>query len=165
MPPFNERGKGTYILILQLENPARIEVGKLGLVAFDTGIYTYVGSAFGPGGLAARVGHHLRTRKRCHWHIDYLRRICRVSAVWYTIDSVRREHEWAQILAGIRGAKVPIIGFGSSDCRCPSHLAYFHHSPNFITFRRKIRQHFADDSLTIQMYDLVEINRMTTRAP
>lgn len=150
MPPFKEKGKGTYVLILRVEKPARIRIGKLGLATIDAGFYAYSGSALGPGGLAARVGHHLKTKKRCHWHIDYLRRISRLSAVWHTAYPVRREHDWARILAETRDAQVQIIGFGSSDCRCPSHLVYFRRGPNIVTFRRKIRQHFANDPLIIQ---------------
>jgi len=113
-------------------------------------MYTYVGSAFGPGGLAARVGRHLKTKKRRHWHIDYLRRICRVSAVWYAVDSVHREHDWARILMGTHGSQVPVPGFGASDCHCYSHLVFFRRHPSIVTFRRKIRQYFVTHPVIIQ---------------
>jgi len=64
---------GTYALILHLSKKLeRIEIGKLGRFAFDAGFYVYVGSAFGPGGLKARLQRHLRTDKPLHWHIDLL---------------------------------------------------------------------------------------------
>jgi len=144
-PVADIRGRGTYVLILQVAHPARIQVGRLGCFDFRAGVYAYAGSAFGPGGLAARVGRHLKTEKRLRWHIDYLRGISRVSAVWYTVYPVRREHDWARILLQRRGASVPIPGFGSSDCRCKSHLVYFQHTPKIATFRRKIRCCFAED--------------------
>ncbi len=54
-------GQGSYILILHLNRPERIAVGKLGKCSFPAGYYTYVGSALGPGGLASRLKHHLHT--------------------------------------------------------------------------------------------------------
>ena len=44
-----------------------VPIGKLGVLHLLPGIYVYVGSAFGPGGIAARVGRHARCEKtlRC----------------------------------------------------------------------------------------------------
>ncbi len=65
---------GTYSLLLYLPRTRLIRVGKLGEFGFANGHYCYVGSAFGPGGLRARLRHHARPAARPHWHIDYLRR-------------------------------------------------------------------------------------------
>jgi Uri superfamily endonuclease len=58
-------------------------MGSLGRLQLRPGYYVYVGSAFGPGGLRARIEHHARPAVRPHWHIDYLRRYTRLEAVWY----------------------------------------------------------------------------------
>jgi len=60
------------VLILRLPCPATVNVGRLGRVRFPAGWYAYVGSAYGPGGLAARISRHLRPSKPSHWHLDYL---------------------------------------------------------------------------------------------
>ncbi|MFO8145391.1 MAG: DUF123 domain-containing protein, partial [Candidatus Syntrophosphaera sp.] len=54
-----------------------------------------VGSARGPGGLAARIARHQREPKPRHWHIDYLRAHAELIAVWYTVGSLGRECSWA----------------------------------------------------------------------
>ena len=64
---------GTYALFLTLSVPAELTIGKLGAFAFPAGWYVYTGSARGPGGLQARLRHHLRPASRPHWHIDHLR--------------------------------------------------------------------------------------------
>ena len=61
---------GTYILILQTQTERMIPVGRLGVMAVRPGWYVYVGSAFGPGGVKGRVGHHARPQTKPHWHID-----------------------------------------------------------------------------------------------
>lgn len=117
--------KGTYALVLSAEEKGRIQIGRLGLLDVRRGYYVYVGSALGPGGLKARLSHHLNRWPRPHWHIDYLRMVARVEAIWYTCDSVRREHQWAEVLMRDRESSVPLTGFGSSDCTCRSHLCFF----------------------------------------
>ena len=124
---------GTYVLILQATIAQTIQIGRLGDLVMQPGYYIYVGSAFGPGGLAARVGRHLRQEKRLRWHIDYLRAACEVAEVWWTCDPVRRECEWANKLRELPGAVVPMAGFGSSDCGCESHLVWVEEKPKIVT--------------------------------
>jgi len=114
---------GTYVLVLSCRSERRIRVGRLGPFRLRPGYYLYVGSAFGPGGLRARIGHHRRRALRPHWHIDYLRRYARLEAVWCA-PGVRAEHEWAAAIAALPGAR-GAPGFGSSDCSCPAHLFWF----------------------------------------
>ena len=132
-------GKGTYVLHLELTSNVEIVVGKLGAQRFGAGHYAYVGRAFGPGGLAARLAHHLRGAVSPHWHLDYLRAHGRVQEVWYGHSAPLCEHQWAQALMHVRGAVVPADGFGSSDCRCRSHLVKFGRRPRKATFRRHLR--------------------------
>ena len=122
-------GGGTYVLWLHLGRPRRIAVGRLGTIAFCPGHYGYVGSAQGPGGLAARVGRHLRGGGRPRWHIDYLRRAAVPTAVWLCASPRRWEHEWAAALVAMPGACLPAPGFGASDCRCAAHLIGLPHRP------------------------------------
>lgn len=125
--------KGTYILILRLEEPAHLTIGKLGTFAFPAGWYAYVGSAFGPGGLRGRLKHHLAPAIKPHWHIDYLRRAAPVRAVWYHAGEAVYEHEWAAALAS--RAAIPAPRFGASDCRCQTHLIHFPEPPDFAGFQ------------------------------
>ncbi len=114
------RSKGTYILVLELPSAARIRVGSLGIIDFDSGTYLYVGSAHGPGGLHARIMRHLRRRKRLFWHIDYFLRYAKILAV-YIIESPKKLE--CRIARRLIAEGVPFVsGFGSSDCRCKSHL-------------------------------------------
>ena len=121
---------GTYILLLYLRKRTYITVGYLGLIPFTRGWYAYVGSAFGPGGLAARLSRHLRQEKKYRWHIDYLRAAATPKQIWYSEADESLEHLWADNLLGAKG--LPIVGFGCSDCRCPSHLFYFSRRPGHI---------------------------------
>ncbi|MEW8259618.1 MAG: DUF123 domain-containing protein, partial [Candidatus Thiodiazotropha taylori] len=75
-----------------MHNPRRqqIQVGRLGLCDFTRGWYLYVGSAFGPGGVAARCAHHRRISPRPRWHIDYLRAVTNLRQIWYSNDPLRR---------------------------------------------------------------------------
>lgn len=119
------RSPGTYALVLIAEQSETVDVGALGTLDLEPGAYVYVGSAFGPGGLRARVGRHARTGGALHWHVDYLRAATKLAEVWLTTDDARRECLWAQMLANLPGATVPLDGFGASDCSCAAHLVRF----------------------------------------
>jgi Uri superfamily endonuclease len=58
---------GTYALVLKSSSDPKVEVGKLGRLHVRPGFYVYVGSAFGPGGLKARIAHHMKISARPHW--------------------------------------------------------------------------------------------------
>ncbi len=115
---------GTYILLLRLAQSQTVTVGRLGEFRLSGGLYAYVGSAQGPGGLRARVGRHLRQDKTLRWHIDALTTTAVVDSVWYDTSSLRLECTWAEALAQTPGITRPIPGFGSSDCDCLAHLFY-----------------------------------------
>jgi Uri superfamily endonuclease len=130
---------GTYTLVLNSSIAKPVKIGKLGTIFLNPGFYVYVGSAFGPGGLKARITHHFNDSGRPHWHLDYLRPSLRPCEIWYTYDQIRREHQWAKIHAQTRGVCLPLPGFGSSDCGCLSHLFFYRSKPSGNHFRRKIR--------------------------
>ncbi|MES9874688.1 MAG: GIY-YIG nuclease family protein [Candidatus Sedimenticola sp. 6PFRAG7] len=131
---------GTYVLLFHLERQAVIEAGSMGSLGLEAGWYAYVGSAFGPGGVAARCRHHRNISLRPHWHIDYLRVVAELREIWFSHDPQHREHQWAELLSGSRGSSQPFPGFGSSDCQCVSHLFRFAPCPSFEGFRRRLRR-------------------------
>ena len=118
---------GTYVLHLSVLPAQRVSVGRLGQQRFPSGDYFYVGSARGAGGVQARVGRHLRGDGARHWHIDYLRAVAEVQDVFYTVTDTPLECVWSQALAQLSDAFIPVLHFGSSDCRsgCAAHLIAF----------------------------------------
>ncbi|MFB4204443.1 hypothetical protein KBTX_00723 [wastewater metagenome] len=126
---------GTYVLILRCDTAARLRIGRWGVLHARSGYYAYVGSAFGPGGVRARVARHARRGKAMHWHVDYLREHAVLASVWFAHSGTRLEHEWADALAGLAGME-PVNGFGCSDCRCESHLFFSPAEPLPDRFRR-----------------------------
>jgi len=124
-----ESSPGTYALILRSPTEGVIRIGRLGNMQIKPGWYVYVGSAFGPGGVRARLAHHIRPVQRPHWHIDYLKTLAVVEEVWFVYGQTSQEHAWSECFAGMRGASLPMAGFGSSDCHCESHLFYFKKRP------------------------------------
>jgi Uri superfamily endonuclease len=130
------REPGSYLLWLHLSKSQHLMVGKLGRFKFLSGDYVYTGSAHGPGGLQARLRRHLRGSGQLHWHIDHLRAIAQVPGYGYQVSTVYienplhsqpKECTWSLNLAALPEAKLPVPGFGSSDCRfgCKAHLVYF----------------------------------------
>jgi len=121
---------GTYALLLHLGASQTVRVGALGTFEFPLGWYLYVGSAHGPGGLAARLARHQRTGgKRFHWHIDYLRAVATLVEIWTHAGPQRLECAWAAAAAALPGAQVIAPRFGASDCRCATHLLCFDRRP------------------------------------
>ena len=114
---------GTYVIILRSDTNRTIQIGRRGLLTLQPGYYLYTGSAFGPGGLKARVARHLRTEKKLRWHIDYLRAYTVPISVWCSYAKENLEHQWAQAIHAIPEMS-PVKGFGCSDCRCVTHLFY-----------------------------------------
>jgi len=135
-----EQEPGTYALLLHAAEARPLEIGRLGRLELRRGFYVYVGSAFGPGGLPARLRHHLKPATRPHWHIDYLRPATRLVEIWYSHDEAVQEHAWADGIRRMRSASIPLPGFGSSDCRCPSHLSFHPERPPRPSLRRALRR-------------------------
>jgi len=127
---------GTYVLVLSSRSTDLIQIGRLGALQLQSGFYVYVGSALGPGGVRARLAHHLKLSPRLHWHIDYLRAHTRVEEICYCLYTRRLEHVWAEHIGLAEGASVPLVGFGSTDCGCESHLFFFEQRPS----RERLRQ-------------------------
>ena len=128
---------GTYALYLYLSSHYTLQVGQLGTFRFPAGAYIYIGSAFGPGGLRARLNRHLNTRRSHFWHIDYLLSIANIFCVYYLVSEHRYECLWSQALATQPDVFIPAPGFGSSDCGiCTTHLTVF---PGRIFLHKNVR--------------------------
>ena len=121
---------GTYMLFMRVQKPSAVEIGKKGAMRLQPGFYLYVGSAFGPGGLRARVGRHARDEKNLRWHIDYLRQKARLVAVYFSTDDAQLEDDWAESIKAWPGMRVPMPGFGASDSQALSHLFFCSEQPD-----------------------------------
>jgi Uri superfamily endonuclease len=128
IPPL---GLGTYTLIIRVPKASEITVGALGVRHFQSGLYIYTGSALGAAqNLRARIARHMRTEKRRRWHIDYLLDVAEIIAVVFCVSPRRLECAVVDALYKQGSVGVPVMRFGSSDCRsCASHL-YHHLSDN-----------------------------------
>jgi len=111
--------KGSYVLLIELENDREIRIGKLGNLFFKRGYYAYVGSALN--GLEQRVNRHLRREKKLHWHIDYLLQYGNIIDIFYNENVVKEECNFAK---KFEKKLPPVLNFGCSDCSCKSHLFY-----------------------------------------
>jgi Uri superfamily endonuclease len=131
---------GTYALVLEANECVDIAIGKLGSMQVAEGFYVYTGSAFGPGGLRARLNRHLGSPMTFHWHIDYLRRASEPVEIWTTKTCENLEHTWAEILRTSPGAVISKRRFGASDCRCLAHLVYYPYRPEFERFLTALSQ-------------------------
>lgn len=132
---------GTYALFLTLPAETVASVGKMGTFAFPQGFYAYLGSA--RRGLRARIARHLRDNKAQHWHIDYFPYGARPTEIWYALSQERLECLWASALQGLPGVSMPVRGFGSSDCRCFSHLVHLSSPPSLFDFTAIEARHSA----------------------
>jgi Uri superfamily endonuclease len=132
---------GTYALLLRPEQEVALTVGKLGPFCLAPGLYAYVGSARGPGGIRARVTRHIRNVTQIHWHIDTFTHVCPVESVLWLVEREHLECRWVQALLKLPASRTPIPGFGSSDCanRCPSHLVELGHTCRLSQVMQAIR--------------------------
>ena len=114
------RDSGAYVLLIRLATQLDLDISAFSGKSLLPGLYAYCGSAYGPGGIRARVSRHLRNDKPMRWHVDRLTAAGRVEQVGIRIGG--RECD----LVGeflTRGSLAELPGFGSSDCRtCPAHL-------------------------------------------
>ncbi len=112
--------KGTYILVFSIGSTLTVK-SKRRSWTLEPGVYAYVGSAGGPGGLRSRLRRHLCSNvKRVWWHID------RVTVsdeyepllVVYCVGDwgTSVEHCISRCLSTMKVFK-PIPGFGCSDDR------------------------------------------------
>jgi Uri superfamily endonuclease len=113
--------KGTYCLLINCGRPQSIQIGKLGVIDFTRGFYLYIGSALS--GIGRRVSRHLRNEKNKFWHIDYflMSRHVNIEQIFCIESDKKIECRIAKKVGTIAES---VEGFGSSDCRCRSHLFF-----------------------------------------
>ncbi|MCQ6275153.1 GIY-YIG nuclease family protein [Bacillus sp. V3B] len=110
-----------YTIYLKLDDSQVVSVGKLGEFSFPKGIYIYVGSA--KRNLKQRIERHKKIQKKFHWHFDYLRLYGTITRI-ITYDRRFGECELAENIRKKENGITKVKGFGSSDCKCDSHLIY-----------------------------------------
>jgi Uri superfamily endonuclease len=131
---------GVYVLWLRLARPWRLPVARLGQPLLQPGVYGYVGSARGAGGLAARLGRHIAGSGRSRWHVDHLRRLAAVETAWWALtDSPAAEDACAAALEALPGLVPSAPGFGASDTRRMTHLFFGRFVPRRAAFERLLR--------------------------
>ena len=111
--------RGIYVLIIKVGKDIEVSVGALGRIAFTTGVYAYVGSS--QTNLEQRIRRHLRKEKQKFWHIDYLLDNDAAKIIKVFVNKANKIEECKTAKTMCKKSK-PIIGFGSSDCNCKSHL-------------------------------------------
>jgi len=109
-----------YLLFLKVSRDIKIRVGSLGLINFPAGVYVYVGSA--QNAVEARIRRHLKKRKTLRWHIDYLTSSNNVEPLYAVILPLSKNYECRIAKLLQENDLISINNFGSSDCRCRSHL-------------------------------------------
>ena len=110
--------KGVYIVFFRLEERVSVEVGALGEIFFEPGLYCYVGSAMNS--LESRIGRHVSgSKENPHWHIDYFSGVAEPIGFM----ALAANSEWECILSKALDTESEAVeGFGASDCNCSSHL-------------------------------------------
>ena len=111
---------GAYVLLVHLPRPVKVHYGRSGDLELGPGDYLYCGSA--QAGLLPRLARHMRPDKRKHWHVDSLTCEGQVPGALTFEGSKDTECILAEIISQVPGVHPVGRGFGSSDCRCPTHL-------------------------------------------
>tara|TARA_Y100000310_G_scaffold338891_1_gene429827 strand:- start:787 stop:1167 length:381 start_codon:yes stop_codon:yes gene_type:complete len=124
--------KGVYCLIINLIRDKTIKIGKLGSINFKKGYYCYVGSALN--NLEKRIQRHKSKKKKFHWHIDYFLRYGKIIDVIKIETTKRKECILSRKIN--KKANYKIQNFGSSDCKCSSHLYFFNKKPKLLVFKK-----------------------------
>jgi Uri superfamily endonuclease len=108
-----------YVLIIRLEKTKAIKIGSVGEQVFQKGMYAYTGSA--QSNFHKRIERHLRRKKKLFWHIDYLlnNENTIVLKIFFKLGIKKGECNLAGLISK-KGKAIP--RFGSSDCKCKSHL-------------------------------------------
>jgi len=117
--------KGAYLLVLDVTTKVRFHCGSLGKITIPKGLYLYVGSALGVGGVKSRVLRYFNRPLVGKWHIDKLLNTGKVSirAVICIFSSSRVESMIYNELMRT-GFKATIKRFGSTDTKDETHLLY-----------------------------------------
>jgi len=111
--------KGFYLLIISLQDGFSFNLRKKRR-SITKGLYLYIGSAMG--GISSRLARYLKNPVNRHWHIDYLLKNASMERIIAVPSSEKLECKVVRFFADLIGWSSGVLGFGSSDCTCPSHL-------------------------------------------
>jgi len=104
--------RGAYLLIVELREP-------LPRWNLKEGLYAYVGSAWGPGGLFARTKRHLlKSFTRPKWHIDHLT-MKGEPLIAFLFPGMSEDELYEAVSQVLEPA---VKGFGSTDTKHYTHL-------------------------------------------
>jgi Uri superfamily endonuclease len=109
--------KGTYILLMYLDNNKKIKIGKNINIKFKKGWYIYIGSALNS--LKPRIIRHYQSTKKFHWHIDYFLKHAQIKKVYIKQGTIKEE---CLVASKFFKNFLAIPKFGCSDCFCKTHL-------------------------------------------
>ncbi|RLC38053.1 MAG: GIY-YIG nuclease family protein [Candidatus Nealsonbacteria bacterium] len=112
--------KGIYCLLIKVLKTKEILIGRLGKIKFEKGKYIYVGSA--QKNLGKRIERHFKKEKKKYWHIDYLLKDKDVKIEKAILFPFKRKNQECKLAKQISKKGKAIENFGSSDCKCKSHL-------------------------------------------
>jgi Uri superfamily endonuclease len=109
---------GAFVLLVEMAERLTVRLPGRPAASLAPGRYLYCGSAYGPGGLRARLKRHARRGKAIRWHVDRITEAGAILGAWVVPGGKECE-----LTADLSDLPVPIAGFGSTDCaRCRSHL-------------------------------------------
>ena len=111
---------GIYLLEICLLESKEIKIGAKGINNFSAGFYYYIGSA--QRNLKSRIDRHLKEDKNYHWHIDYFLAESKIKNCFTWPLSGKAECKLATYIKNKLMGEVIMPGFGSSDCKCETHL-------------------------------------------
>jgi len=114
--------KGAYILLVENGKDLTLRVGSLGEFRIPPGKYAYVGSALN--GIESRVRRHFSSDKRMRWHIDYLLEHTTPLVAMILPTTTRLECFLNRLISELPDSRPAVMGFGCSDCGCPTHLHF-----------------------------------------
>ena len=118
--------RGVYCLLIKLEEEKVISIRKR-RVLFPKGYYCYVGSALN--NLDKRIERHKSSDKKNHWHIDYFLEHAHIIDVRTISTQEKLECGLSDRIKNLK-SKVVMDKFGSTDCKCETHLHYFEKNPS-----------------------------------
>ena len=126
--------KGVYVLIINVKHNIGIKIGALGKINFKKGKYAYVGSS--QNNLTKIIRRHLSKNKKKKWHIDYLLMNPHVKVESAHCKEAKKDEE-CKIAHMLSSVEEPVRGFGSSNCKCHSHLFRLKSIDHFIRHKFK----------------------------
>lgn len=106
--------------MISVDEDCWISLGALGETFFPAGVYAYAGSALNS--LDGRLRRHFSSKRKKHWHIDYLLEKGGAVDAYALPSTTRMECMLNALVDSLDGSREFAPGFGCSDCGCRTHL-------------------------------------------